>query len=363
MSKAFVRIYTSQDQEAVDHLFQSHPMHLPGFDLIYSRQPHFQNLLKCQSEQFETLVAEEKNQVIGVTSLSWKQRQLHNQVVTVGYLSDLRMKKTRSASRIWREFYKEILSDSFMKKRRINYYLTAVLADNIAAVKNLTQSKNNSFHYHLVDQPLMVNVLAQKPFSRMAAELPQKIFNDKFENFLKSCRSDLKFSFEEGETSFRNTFWPGFSDQMALIFQKQDQIHAVCCPWSPEAVKQMKVSQPKPYFKLLMSAARLFGFPELKTDQSLITKYLTSLYFDRELSQVEKYYYLDGFLQTCLNDPNRAHLISFSDRWGLSELNIFKKKYLFQTTRVNLYVVTPKDQDLPVELKAPGAVDFEMGIV
>ena len=363
MSKAFVRLYTPQDQEAVDQLFQSHPMHLPGFDLIYSRQPHFQNLLKCQSEHFETVVAEENNQVIGVTSLSWKQRQLRDQPVIVGYLSDLRMKKTRSASRIWREFYKEILSDSFMKKRGINYYLTAVLADNNVAIKNLTQSKNNSFHYHLVDQPLMVNVLAQKPFSRGATELPQMIFNDKFENFLKSCRSNLKFSFEEGETSFRNTFWPGFRDQKALIFQKQDQIQAVCCPWSPEAVKQMKVSLPKPYFKLLTSAARLFGFPELKRDQSLTTQYLTSLYFDRQLSQGDRFKCLDGFLQVCLNDPSRAHLISFSDRWGLSELKEFKKKYLFQTTQVNLYVVTPKDQDLPAELKAPGAVDFEMGIV
>ncbi len=363
MSKAFVRLYTPQDQEAVNQLFQSHPMHLPGFDLIYSRQPHFQNLLKCQSEQFETVVAEENNQVIGVTSLSWKQRRLHHRDVMVGYLSDLRMKKTRSASRIWREFYKEILSDNFMKSRGINYYLTAVLADNNVAIKNLTQSKNNSFHYHLVDQPLMVNVLAKKPFSKESNELPQKISNDQFETFLKNCRSDLKFSFNDGETSFRNNFWPGFRDQKALIFQTQDQIQAVCCPWSPEAVKQMKVSSPKPYFKLLMSAARLFGFPGLKKDQSLITQYLTSLYFDRRLSQVEKFHYLDGFLQTCLNDPNRAHLISFSDQWRLSELKEFKKKYLFQTTRVNLYVVTPKGQEPPAELTTPGAVDFEMGIV
>ena len=363
MSKAFVRIYTSQDQQAVDQLFQSHPMHLPGFDLIYSRQPHFQDLLKCQSEQFETVVAEENNQVIGVTSLSWKKRKLDHQVVTVGYLSDLRMKKTRSASSIWRDFYKVILSTSFMKERGIDFYLTAILADNLVAIKNLTQSKNNSFRYHLVDQPVMVNVLAQKPFSKMAAELPQKILNDKFEIFLRNCRSELKFSFLDSETSFRNSFWPGFADQKALFFQKQDQIRATCCPWSPEAVKQMKVSQPKPYFKLLMSVARLFGFPELKTDQSMITQYLTSLYFDPKLSQVEKFHYLDGFLQTCISDLNRAHLLSFSDHWGLSELKEFKKKYLFQTTRVNLYVVTPKDQALPSELKVPGAVDFEMGIV
>ncbi len=246
MSKAFVRIYTSQDQQAVDQLFQSHPMHLPGFDLIYSRQPHFQDLLKCQSEQFETVVAEENNQVIGVTSLSWKKRKLDHQVVTVGYLSDLRMKKTRSASSIWRDFYKVILSTSFMKERGIDFYLTAILADNLVAIKNLTQSKNNSFRYHLVDQPVMVNVLAQKPFSKMAAELPQKILNDKFEIFLRNCRSELKFSFLDSETSFRNSFWPGFADQKALFFQKQDQIRATCCPWSPEAVKQMKVSQPKP---------------------------------------------------------------------------------------------------------------------
>jgi hypothetical protein len=363
MSKAFVRLYTPQDQEAVDQLFQSHPMHLPGFDLIYNRQPHFQNLLKCQSEHFETVVAEEENQVIGVTSLSWKQRQLSGQVVTVGYLSDLRMKRTRSASRIWREFYKEILSESFMKKRGIDYYLTAVLADNLTAIKNLTKSKNNSFHYHLVDQPLMVNVLAKKPFSKKTLELPQKISNDQFEFFLKDCRSDLKFSFNEKETSFRNAYWPGFIDQKALIYIKQNQIQAVCCPWSPEAVKQMKVSRPKPYFKLLTMAARLFGFPELKNDQSLTTQYLTSLFFDPHLELVEKYNCLDGFIQNCLSAPDRTHLISFSDRWRLSERKEFKKKYLFQTTRVNLYVVTPKGQVLPAQLLAPGAVDFEMGIV
>lgn len=368
--KVIVRLLETRDQKSLFAMATLSPMKLPGLELVYDRSPEFQKLLQCQGEGFESYVGDVDGDIIGVASISWKKRRLAQKTLGVGYLGDLRMKKTKLAAGIWREFYKTVLSETYKKERGIDCYITAVLAENEIALRNLTRSRHNEFTYHPLGRQKMVNVLARKPWST-SAEPPQQLsvreLNQKHTDFLQLCGESKIFSYDwssaQSENNFRMQKWPGWEQAQALVYE--ETLHALrsfCVPWSPTSAKRMQVQNLKFSLRMFLLAAQVLGFPKLVEGEGLETVYLTALNFSTQASRKQKVLDLIGMIQTILTKRNRPHMVSFADLQGLSEDPQFQKHFVTQSTDVLLFAVTRKDEPLPSGLDQY-PVDFEMALV
>lgn len=364
--KANVRLMTRDDQAEIFHLARISPMKLPGLELVYDRSPDFQKLLNCQGPQFETYVAHVQEELIGLASVSWKQRFENEKSLVVGYLCDLRMKKRRESARVWRDFYEVILSDEYKRQRGINYYITAVLADNQQAIKNLTQSKNNRFKYHFLERQTMVNVLGLKPWHQRqnlsTKKLPARHLPTNW--ILENSESKhLRYPWQQGEKDYRETNWPEWSKSsvLSVLDVYQDTV-ALCVPWSPSACKRMIIQNLNWKMKIFLRSLEFFGFPKLEEGEAIDSTYLTTLNFKKGTNLKQKTWATGSLIREILKSNERPHMVSFSDVWGVHKESEFRSQFFVQTSEVLLFQVTRLDEKaLDFDRKIP--FEFEMVLV
>ncbi|MFN9066778.1 MAG: hypothetical protein ACK5V3_06085 [Bdellovibrionales bacterium] len=354
------------DQEAMFELSRLSPMKLPGLDLIYDRSPDFQNLLNCQSSQFETYVSYLAGELLGHASISWKTRLVNGEKKGVAYLGDLRMRKRRESARVWREFYQVILSDEYRKKNNIDYYLTAVLADNKVAIKNLTQSRNNKFSYHLLGKQMMVNILGINPFSIFKDnnhEVSEWVGEINSYNWDQFEEKEFSYLWKEDEDQYRKKNWNQYtSREWMKVNDQNEKIILITHPWAPTICKRMTLDNLDWKMAVFLKAARLFGLPSLNEGSYLDTLYLTGLHFSKMTSRKQKASALAQLIREELKRSARPHMISFADSENLHREPQIRKNFLLNKTEVLLFQVTRTDE-APVKFKDSLPIEFEMALV
>jgi hypothetical protein len=360
--EAVARLLEKRDEEILFQMARSSPMKLPGLELVYDRSPDFQKLLQCQGEGFESHVGDVGNDIVGVASISWKTRQHQGKKVGVGYLGDLRMKKTLASARVWRDFYSTVLSEDFKKKRGIQYFITAVLAENRLALQNLTKSKRNDFVYHPMGTQTMVNVIARKPFqSTVLGEIKKiavsQLEKSQFDLIQKASeKKSFAYNWSADENAFRMQYWPDWKEAQALVAE-----NSLCIPWSPSKAKRMQVQSLSWGLRWFLLWTRAFGFPKLEQGGNLETTYLTTLNFHPDLKREAKVKDLIKMIETVLNQKSRPHMVSFADVDSLSSEKEFSARFIVQKTEVLLFQVTRKDEPALPQPEYP--LDFEMALV
>jgi hypothetical protein len=366
MSTLEVRLMQESDQPAMFELSRLSPMKLPGLDLIYDRSPDFQNLLKCQSPHFETYVAYAGGELLGHASISWKPRRVNGEKKGVAYLGDLRMRKRRESARVWRDFYQVILSDEFRNKNGIDYYMTAVLADNKIAIKNLTQSRHNRFRYHLMGQQTMVNILGRKPFSvfkDQGHEVSDWVGEINSYNWSQFEEKEFSYLWKEDEDQYRSKNWIQYSSQKWMkVNDQNEKVILITHPWSPSFCKRMTLNNLDWKMGLFLNMARALGLPSFRNGSHLETLYLTGLHFSRLTNRSQRASALAHFIREELNKSDRPHMISFADTEGLNREPQMQKNFLMNKTEDLLFQVTRVDE-APLLLKSSLPIEFEMALV
>jgi hypothetical protein len=364
-----LRFLQNSDQEELFRIFEASPMKLPGLNLIYDRSPDLTTLLKCQAPQHETIIGEIDNLILGLASLSWGPRYVFGEKQSISYLGDLRTVRDHRAGLIWKGFFPLFLDG--VKASGIQHVLTGILADNAFAIKSLTKRKENEFQYHYLQQLSMVNVLGQKPFhSRSKVHKVQKTPSvsthaQRLVSFIDQREKGKLFGqcLLDGEWQRRLDVWPDFKLSHIYSIENTKGIRAICIPWSVNKAKRMKAQNIRWWFSLSLNWLKIFGIKIPKVNEALEVAYLTHLHFAKDTSIEERAELLDALIQEVKKEPwiRKASFISFADGQGIHKENKFKK-YATQSTPVNLYLVTKKDETIPSNLLNQD-ISFEMALV
>lgn len=359
-----VREMQPSDNTEVLKLFGEQTMKIPGLHLLYDRSPSFQELLHHHSSQYKTLLCEMDGKLQGVCSFSWGPRWVHGEIKTVAYLSDFRSRKSYSFARFWRDFYPSLLET--LQQQGIDYFLTAIMSDNLEAQISLVKkSKSYGFYYHLLAQPLMINVFAQKPWGKKnlhkSWSLSRASLQDQKElvEFL-DCAQKKKifgYSFSESEWNHRQNHWKGWSLSSFIIIRNQGQIIACCLPWSPTPVKRMQVQYLNSWLKIILRVGRSLKLNLPREQQPIETLYLTHLTFADSLAKVEQQQVVQKFINFISEENPQHNMISYPD---FEKSSPSFESFFAQSTGISLYEVSLSPEP---SYQFPQSVGFEMAMV
>ncbi len=357
-----------RDNQDTLTIFETIPMKLPGMNLVYDRSPKFRSLLDCQSDQWLTLMGRVDGRALGFASLSWGPRYVNGEIKNVSYLGDLRVLPVKEASSIWKNFY-PILLDYSRENLKIDYHLTAILADNKFAIKALVaENPKRKFKYHPLNSTTMINVLGTKPFmlSKSALKVERISVKDAVKEGLIDFmdREEKKklfgYDFKHSEWKRRLKSWPLIENFEFFVIRDRNGIRGLSLPWSISPIKRMRVEKMKNALKVLFKGLSLLGLTLPKDGESLKIPYLTHLTFHPEAKNSERAEMVSAFIQETKKLPwaKGAHFISFDDSWNLCSEK-FLTPYILQKTQVNLYAVTSVNETIPLEF-AGVTLGFEM---
>ncbi|WP_413289285.1 hypothetical protein [Bdellovibrio sp. HCB337] len=359
----------SKHQNAVFQMLEEHAMNVAGIHLTYERRPEFNKLLEFQGPAGVTILGLDKEQISGICSISMGSRYIQGQKTTAGYVGDFRTNGTKYVAKLWRKTYAAVLKSTQNTKELLNpqYFLTAILADNALAIRNLVELKKDfGFYYRFLRTVDMVNIYGRKPFAKTSSPWQGRFAKasdeDRIRSFLDVAEQRKSFgavfdTSSESEWTRRKKVWPGFkTENFVLIEDSQGELLAVTLPWSPSAAKRMRVTQAPGMLLTAFKILKVFGYNMPSVGQSIETCYLTHLNIkpDVDASSVVQTL-LEFLLEKSFLKTN--HMLSVADWWGLN-----LKSFITQRVPVNLYAVATDSNQHLSELKTP-EIGFEMGLV
>ena len=113
---------------------------VPGqFTIIYAREPDYFQSLKSSGNNSQVIVAEDKGRLCGVGCRSSRQMLVNGQVITLGYLSGLRITKTARSSNVLARGY--ALLRELHQRDYLPAYLSSIIEDNHQAISLLTSRR------------------------------------------------------------------------------------------------------------------------------------------------------------------------------------------------------------------------------
>ena len=89
------RLATPEDEPEILSSLASSPMHVGGMELVYEREPSFNELLRIQAPEQMTVVAVEQNEIRGFASFSTGERLIDGKPVRASYAGDMRVRTSR----------------------------------------------------------------------------------------------------------------------------------------------------------------------------------------------------------------------------------------------------------------------------
>ncbi|MBK9323771.1 MAG: hypothetical protein IPM97_12650 [Bdellovibrionaceae bacterium] len=357
----------ARDNEDLLAFMEKSSMRVGGIELLYDRAPNFSRLLRCQGSQYLTFVARNKQKkILGFFSISTTQKWVYGRKVVCGYIGDFRTDNSRQSALLWRRSYARILGAVQNEKSlgAPSYFLTAILKNNLEAVRSLATSKRDfGFQYNFLQDVEMVNVygflpLVKKPQLNVEQAKPEDLLALK--KFLNQNEKNKMFGsiFDDSEAdawAYREKTWNDFSvDQFLLIRNKEREIVACTLPWDPGGAKRMKVLRAPWVLRAVFRGLAFCRFNTPKVGESLRTTYLTHLNIAEGIKKDEV---IRAFLAWVFQTHRSVHMVSFSDDTGFSK---GMRSCISQRIPVALYAVTLGGD---ASFTAPLNVGFEMGLV
>jgi hypothetical protein len=358
-----------RDEKAVQDLLSARAMNVAGIHLVYQRTPRFLRLLEWQGRAFKTILGVDGERVIGLFSVSAGEKYIQGVRTPSAYIGDFRTDGSPSSARAWRRTYTSLLRALAQNENLFlpRYFLTAILANNKLALRNIAQPKKNfGFRYHLLKVVPMVNIYGHWPGlsspaggvrirqARAEEETLLRQFLDSQEQrkaFGSVCTED-----PNSDWNYRKQHWPGFAAENFLIAETPGgRWLGVTLPWSPGPAKRMFVRAAPKTLVLFFSFLRLLGYNMPRVGEAIEACYLTHLNFIPTASPPDIVpLFLDYLLK---HSRKKYHMFSFADWWGVP-----LKKYVKQKIPVNLYAVSTDENFDPRPLQTE-QIGFEMGLV
>lgn len=344
----------ADNQEILDFLANV-PMESDRVSLRYDRSPDFFKLLKEQASFAYVIKILNKDKTLGGIGVftvrkAWEKGEQH----LVGYTSDLRISPTLSMrSRVdWRNAYASIIKDfkSIEELKNLTYFYTAILDDNEQALRSFTKG-GTGFSYQKISSYRSINIFGQKPFST------QKKYNEysfskytknELIGFLTKINSKLSnghyYNNQNSDESLRREKeidHYDFNDYL-VIKDQEGSIISCCYPFHTSSSRNIIIDKMDFAYKVLTTLSPFYKGKRLKIGQSLKILYLTDLYFDDTLSEVEKAHIILSYVCHIIkNKINKGfHLITILDFFNEELTSKLKLNgHLFEEKKATIYQV------------------------
>lgn len=343
-------------------------MNLQGLQLIYDRKPSFSALLQAQSHDWLTVVSKDSNRLFGFASMSVTPRYWNGELQNICYLGDLRAEYDRSTMKLWRRAYGDLLlmCQGYFRSRPPQKFLTAILKDNKIAQQSLVRQRpGKTFAYDYIKSIQMVNILGSFfPVSHhKGIRWARSNEEESLRSFIETCHRKMNMGYdysssEQSEWNYRKANWPDWSIDSFLVMEEEGEIQAVCFPWSPTALKRMRVENCSWGMRWLFKISGLFGCKNPKVGENFTTLYLTHLSFLKTELRNENWYGYE-FSKFLLKSKalRKSNLISFCSQTPHKSPSAL----LVQKTDVDLFFVRSAEESKAVFVD--DYIDFEMALV
>ncbi len=355
--------------------FDETPMKGTGLQLRYERAPDFFKFLDYQSKDYFVFYAEKENQVMGVGTLVIRPGMIHGENVHVGYLGDLRVKFDKRLAILWRRFYGDLMENIYKIEEfhHCKYLLTAIIDENVQAVKALVHNDRLPYKYIPKAPYQMVNILMKAPLLgmrkgsykvRKAHEIDKESINLFLERNHHKRSFGFSFNKTHNELDYRLKNWNNFDMSNMVIVEKNGNLLAVTGLWTPSPAKKIVVeSLPKEQEKQLKFLSPFTKIP--KVEEELKVQYMTLLTIEESLDRKEKQ---QVFRQLVLElhkfkEVKNSHMLAYADFPTQDPLLPALKGFVHFETPMTLYQVVDKevrDRDEVMDGFPPG---FEMALV
>ncbi len=286
---------TEHDDEDLKSFF-NHQILKGVYDYRLERPNSFFDQYRISTDDFQTYILRDSSGSIqAMASMLFKKGYINDQEQTIGYVTDLRVSKSRSATLTWTKEF--VPAFEFERSKRNCQFIFSELEqfENIAYNTLLRRRSRNTYmpRYHLFRKFNLVAIygkhfFAEKPLTSIQIDSGKTEDIQPLCNYLqsKSVRRPLRYNINSEELERRLRTWPNFSIQNFLIARNnQDQIIGCMAPWNNRDVQQMIIKKYKRQSFQAFSTSQTLGLlglarPFPKPGSSLRVKHITHGTYD-----------------------------------------------------------------------------------
>ena len=221
-----------------------------AFDYSLERPHSFFDHYKLTTDDYVTfMLRDNKDEIQAMASILFKKAYINAQEQTVGYVTDLRVSKSRKATLTWgKEFVPAFLKER--EERNCQYVFSELEQYENIAYNTLLRRRNRSTRmprYHLFRKFFLIaiygrSLFADPPLEGIRIEYGRTEDAEAIARYLreKSVRRPLRYNFSSEELERRCRNWPNFSLQNFIIARNnEDKIIGCMAPWNNRDVQRI----------------------------------------------------------------------------------------------------------------------------
>lgn len=229
-----VRLAEPSDEGEIRRLLWATPMQ--GIvDLVFAREPNYFALGHAQGEIVQTLVASQRDKVVGLATRAIRKTRVNGAVMDTGYLADFRLHPNIRGGYVLakgNKLFKELHADG-----RASIYTALVVEDNKIAISTLLSGRANFPRCYDLGRVLSPLILVNR--NRITpVQLERGSIETLPEIVAMLNRNDQQFAPVYSIDDFTTDRFPGFSIDDFLIIRRQGSIAGVAGLWEQTDVRQ-----------------------------------------------------------------------------------------------------------------------------
>ncbi len=338
----------SENREILE-FFHSMTMDTPAMSLRYDRGDDFFGYLYEQCEKCVVITMKnDDGSIHGLGSIALIRHYMAGNSQVCAYLGDLRISpKLNAKVRVkWKQCYADVISkfSEIEEFKGIKYLYSAILDDNLAAMKSLLKN-NDRIIYHPLTTYETLNIYGKNPLLKISRSKlkVEKVDFDLVKHLLFSEMKSQGFHYdfsnaEYSELDRRMRTWQNFSQNSFIsVTRTNGEVVATCAPWIC-GTKKLVVTKISSFYQFLgKKIFPFFGIPKMKEGEEIKILYLTHLTFKEELTPAEKTSALCLLVNEVLKTRRSDfHLVSF---FNYPCYEIGALPFFYQSTKATLYQV------------------------
>ncbi len=251
MEKINYRLAKSDDDSAIRAFLNSITLK-SDIELDYRKEPSFFNAINIRGYKNQVVIGEANGLICSMGARALSKNYLNGKVETVGYLSDLKVKKTNRHLRALTkgyDFVKKLMSDNEAK-----LHISTIIEDNRNAKvaltwKNKSKSVPNYYDFGLLNTYYILPIFKHKIKTGYKLELGNNYNIQNIIDFLNKEGSKKQF-FPAVTKEYLQSL-PALNPDDFFIAYKNEEIAGVIANWNQSSFKQVIMKKYRNKAKIL----------------------------------------------------------------------------------------------------------------
>ncbi len=364
------------DNKAILNFYHQSPMNSQKSQIQYLRGDNFFSFLRERSSQFLVLLLKDDNgDIQGIGVLSFRPGYIDQELVTVGYLGDLRVKLNRKLIREYRSMYTALIEAApYMEETFFcKHFQTVLIDENLESQNNLSANRIPHLVYQKLKSYQMINIWGQIKRPRLTRNAfnireANTKYHEQISLFLSNHSLHESFHHQwSSELPHRLKEWSDFNYKNILLVFKDNDLLALTMLWNPIKTKQVHISHVSPLIRIahkLLQCLPIFEVKSLpKPGIPIDILYLHQFIFHRELAKESKKSIVHELTRFCFQyNFDLLAYADFEDENFLLQTPHFFKKSLPMAIYSVHHQTSSKEISFPIN-KSNESPGFDMSLV